>query len=59
MDKCKHGRSRGFCCECRYGKNSRTASEGRTMKYERIIQRDITEIPVGERFMNALVRDDV
>ncbi len=59
MEQCKHGRSRMFCTECRYGKGSRTRAEGRASKYERTTQRDLTEIPVGERFANSLERDDI
>ena len=54
MEPCKHGRSKMFCCECRYGKSVRTRSEKRNMK----AVRDITEISVGERFMNCVIVGD-
>jgi len=58
MEQCKHGRSKTFCCECRYGKNIRTRNEKREASSVRVNVRDITEIPVGERFMNCVVTGD-
>lgn len=58
MGQCKHGRSDMFCCECRYGKSIRTHSEKREASARRINVRDITEIPIGERFMNCPIMGD-